>query len=97
MVPVPLEDGVGGGQVQSMRSEKSARARSLWTTSCVPEEWRSQRNRETQSHLQGFLEDRTQCEGCQGRETESLLVEVGVKSLGPEISCFFSASGYCGT
>ena len=56
MVPVPLEDGVGGGQVQSMRSEKSARARSLWTTSYVPEKWRSQRNRETQSHLQGFLE-----------------------------------------
>ena len=28
------------------------------------------------------------CEGCQGRETESLLEEVGVKSLGPEISCW---------
>lgn len=30
-------------------------------------------------------------------ETESLLVEVGVKSLGPEICCFLLASGYCGT
>ena len=37
-----------------MRSEKSARARSLWKTSRVPEEWRRQRNRETRSILKVF-------------------------------------------
>ena len=49
--------------VQRMRSEKSARARFLWKTLCVPAELgldlevlRSQSNRDTWSHLQGFLE-----------------------------------------
>lgn len=49
--------------VQRMRSEKSARARLLWKTLCVPAELgldlevlRSQRNREIWSHLKGFLD-----------------------------------------